>query len=112
MLELVRERRASAGVAAAPPVRLGALERLGRLVAFHLSASTVFLSFVGEAAVALGRLLLRPGRFRWRALFGNIEDAGVNALPIIALLSFMMGVVIAYQGGQQLKAYGLSLIHI
>ncbi|MFZ1860571.1 MAG: MlaE family lipid ABC transporter permease subunit [Candidatus Competibacter sp.] len=109
LLELVRERRASAGVAAAPPVRLGALERLGRLVAFHLSASTVFLSFVGEAAVALGRLLLRPGRFRWRALFGNIEDAGVNALPIIALLSFMMGVVIAYQGGQQLKAYGANI---
>ncbi|HCK82474.1 MAG TPA: hypothetical protein DIC59_13570 [Candidatus Competibacteraceae bacterium] len=109
LLELVRERRASAGVSAAPPARPGGLERLGRLVAFHLSAGTAFLGFVGEAAAALGRLLLRPGRFRWRALFGNIEDAGVNALPIIALLSFMMGVVIAYQGGQQLKAYGANI---
>ncbi|NJM13497.1 MAG: ABC transporter permease [Synechococcaceae cyanobacterium SM1_2_3] len=56
-----------------------------------------------------GRLALHPRRFRWAALFSNIETAGVNALPIIALLSFMLGIVIAYQGGQQLKFYGANI---
>ena len=109
LLDLVQERRASAGVLPPPPPRQSGLERLGRSVAFHLNGALGFLAFIGEAAVALGRLMLHPGRFRWRALFGNIETAGVNALPIIALLSFMMGIVIAYQGGQQLKAYGANI---
>ena len=109
LLDLVKERRASAGAIPPPPRQQSGLERLGRSVVFHLNGALGFLAFIGEAAAALGRLLLHPGRFRWRALFGNIETAGVNALPIIALLSFMMGIVIAYQGGQQLKAYGANI---
>ncbi|MBL8250060.1 MAG: MlaE family lipid ABC transporter permease subunit [Candidatus Competibacter sp.] len=108
LLELVRERLASAGAAGAA-ASVGLLERLGRRIVFHLNSMRAFLSFIGEAAAALLRLLLRPHRFRWRALFGNIEDAGVNALPIVALLAFMLGIVIAYQGGQQLKAYGANI---
>ena len=110
LLELVRERRASAGIVAAaatPP--LGFLERLGRTVVQHFGSAVAFVAFIGEAAMALGRLIVHPSRFRWRALFGNIETAGVNALPIIALLSFMMGVVIAYQGGRQLEFYGANI---
>jgi phospholipid/cholesterol/gamma-HCH transport system permease protein len=109
LLDLVQERRASAGAVPPLPVAQGALERLGRRVGAHARHAIEFLAFVGEAAVALGRLTLHPGRFRWRALLGNIETAGVRALPIIALLSFMMGVVIAYQGGQQLKFYGANI---
>ncbi len=109
LLDLVRERRAAAGEArpARPP--WNGLERLGRWYWHHLGRGVEFLAFVGEAALALGRLALHPGRFRWRALFGNIETAGVHALPIIALLSFMVGVVIAYQGGEQLKFYGANI---
>ena len=109
LLDLVQERRASAGAVPPPPAVQNALERLGRQVAAHARHTIEFLAFIGEAAVALARLAVRPGRFRWRALFGNIETAGVYALPIIALLSFMMGVVIAYQGGQQLKFYGANI---
>lgn len=109
LLDLVRERRASAGAVPSPPLAQGALERLGRRAGSHARHAVEFLAFVGEAATALGRLALHPGRFRWRALFGNVETAGVHALPIIALLSFMMGVVIAYQGGQQLKFYGANI---
>ena len=109
LLDLVRERRAAAGTIPSPPRTQGGLERLGRSVGFYTIRAIGFLAFVGEAATALARLALHPGRFRWRALFGNIETAGVNALPIIALLSFMMGIVIAYQGGQQLKTYGANI---
>ncbi|MBS1247325.1 MAG: hypothetical protein H6R48_114 [Proteobacteria bacterium] len=109
LLDLVRERRASAGAVPPLPVARGALERVGRWVGSRARHTIEFLAFIGEAAVALGRLVVRPGRFRWRALFGNIETAGVHALPIVALLSFMMGMVIAYQGGQQLKFYGANI---
>ncbi|MBZ4192972.1 MAG: MlaE family lipid ABC transporter permease subunit [Candidatus Contendobacter sp.] len=109
LLDLVCDRLATAGSAAAPPPALNSLERLGQQVVFHTIHAADFLAFIGEAAVALGRLALHPGRFRWRALLGNLETAGVNALPIIALLSFMMGIVIAYQGGQQLKTYGANI---
>ena len=109
LLDLVCERLATAGTVTAPPPTLNGLERLGRPVIFHAIRAIEFLAFIGEAAVALGRLALRPSRFRWRALLGNLEAAGVNALPIIALLSFMMGIVIAYQGGQQLKSYGANI---
>ena len=109
LLDLVRERLAAAGTATVKSSPLGRLERLGRWVGLYSVRVLEFVAFIGEAAVALGRLCRHPGRFRWRALFGNIETAGVNALPIIALLSFMMGIVIAYQGGQQLKAYGANI---
>ena len=109
LLDLVRERLATSGSVTASPPTLNGLERLGRSVVFHAIRAIEFLAFIGEAAVALGRLALRPSRFRWRALLGNLETAGVNALPIIALLSFMMGIVIAYQGGQQLKTYGANI---
>ena len=109
LLDLVRERRITAGTLAAGPASSGLLERLGRQLLFHCNSGLTFLSFVGEAAAALAFLMLHPRRFRWRALFGNIETAGVHALPIIALLAFMMGVVIAYQGGQQLQFYGANI---
>jgi len=109
LLDLVRERRANAGRVPPPPKTRSSLENLGRLIVFHTIRAYDFLAFIGEAAAALARLTLHPGRFRWLALFGNIETAGVRALPIIGLLSFMMGIVIAYQGGQQLKTYGANI---
>ncbi|HRX70681.1 MAG: ABC transporter permease [Candidatus Competibacteraceae bacterium] len=109
LLDLVCKRLIADGSVAAPEQRTTVLEQLGRQAVHSLHRGFAFLVFVGEAATALGRLTLQPRRFRWRALFANLETAGVNALPIIALLSFMIGVVIAYQGGQQLKFYGANI---
>lgn len=109
LLDLVRERRAEAGALALPSAPPNPLERLGRALVVGTQDALRFLSFVGEVTVSLIHALWRPSRFRWRALFGNIEDAGVRALPIIALLAFMLGIVIAYQGGQQLKIYGANI---
>ncbi|HRF44144.1 MAG TPA: MlaE family lipid ABC transporter permease subunit [Candidatus Competibacteraceae bacterium] len=108
LLDLVQQRRGS-GAAPPPSKPANFLERMGRETIHHLYGSFTFLVFVGEAATTLGRLILHPSRFRWQALFANLETAGVHALPIIALLSFMIGIVIAYQGGQQLKFYGANI---
>jgi len=64
------------------------------------------LAFLGESSAALGQLLVRPLLIRWRALVRSLELDGFNALPIVGLLSFLMGVVIAYQGAEQLRTFG------
>ncbi|PIE83652.1 MAG: hypothetical protein CSA09_00770 [Candidatus Contendobacter odensis] len=109
LLHLVRERRTDAGSTVPPNRSIGILEKQGHRAIHLLKSAFSFLSFIGEVAIALGKLALKPGRFRWQALFADIETAGVYALPIVGLLAFMMGVVIAYQGGQQLEFYGANI---
>lgn len=109
LLDLVRERQATAGEPPPPTAAQGRLERLGRTAVAQIEQGLAFIGFIGEAALALLKLLKQPSRFRGKSLVGNIEDAGVHALPIIGLLSFLLGIVIAYQGGQLLKTYGANI---
>ena len=67
------------------------------------------LSFVGESTIALVRALMRPRSIRWRALLRIVELDGVRALPITGLLTFLVGVVIAYQGAEQLRKFGTNI---
>jgi len=70
---------------------------------------TGFLAFIGESVLSLLGVVRHPGRVRWQELFDDMWQTGVNALPIVGLLSFLMGVVIAYQGAVQLKLYGANI---
>lgn len=67
------------------------------------------LAFVGESTIAFGRALMRPCSIRWRALLRIVELDGVRALPITGLLTFLVGVVIAYQGAEQLRKFGTNI---
>ncbi len=67
------------------------------------------LSFVGESALTLAASLAHPARLRWRPILYNIRSAGFDALPIVGLLSFLLGVVVAYQGAAQLRQYGANI---
>lgn len=67
------------------------------------------LGFVGEYTVAFAGSLAHPARIRWRPIFYNIRSAGFDALPIVGLLSFLLGVVVAYQGAGQLRQYGANI---
>ncbi len=87
----------------------GFFEQVGRNTVGHLRQNLGFLAFIGELALAAGAQLRRPLRIRWRALLHELEAAGCNALPIVGLLSFLLGVVIAYQGGVQLRYYGANI---
>lgn len=68
-----------------------------------------FLAFVGETVVTLLRAVLNPRRIRWREILADMYETGVKALPIVGLLSFLMGVVMAYLGAVQLKIYGANI---
>jgi phospholipid/cholesterol/gamma-HCH transport system permease protein len=67
------------------------------------------LTFVGETTISIGHSIVHPTRLRWRPVLFNIRTAGFDALPIVGLLSFLLGVVVAYQGADQLRQYGANI---
>lgn len=93
----------------AAPRSAGVTERVGRSTASVFAEALALLAFIGEIAIAWSRCVIHPSRFRWRPILYNIRSAGVDALPIVGLLSFLLGVVVAYQGGDQLKPYGANI---
>ncbi len=84
-------------------------ERVGRNSAAAVEQAVALLSFVGESAMVLAGCVMHPTRFRWRPILYNIRNAGFDALPIVGLLSFLLGVVVAYQGAGQLRQYGANI---
>ncbi len=83
---------------------------IGQYTVIYLNQLIVFLAFVGETAFIFGRSILFPKRIRWRTLFANIQTGGLQALPIVGLMAFLMGIVIAYQAGVQLSRYGANIL--
>ena len=91
------------------PRPLSRLESLGQGTATLLAQGCALLAFIGECTFALGGWLAHPTRIRWRPILYNIRSAGVDALPIVGLLSFLLGIVVAYQGAAQLRLYGANI---
>lgn len=89
--------------------RLGHLGTVGHRTLSALEQLFAFLSFFGAVMARMGRLLLQPWRIRWRSVGADLHASGATALGIIGLLSFLMGVVFAYQGAVQLRAFGASI---
>lgn len=71
-----------------------------------------FLTFTGQIFSESLQWLIRPHTIRVQALVGVLENSGLRALGIIAILAFMIGIVLTYQMGLQLKNYGASLFII
>ena len=67
------------------------------------------ITFIGELLGALGRALLRPGEVRWSDAIRVASFAGVNALPIISLMGFLIGLILAFQSASQLKMVGAEV---
>lgn len=89
--------------------RTGWVERVKRALESRQRAVTHGLAFLGESTIAVGRSLMQPRSIRWRALLRIVEMDGVKALPITGLLTFLVGVVIAYQGAEQLRKFGTNI---
>jgi phospholipid/cholesterol/gamma-HCH transport system permease protein len=85
------------------------LQSLGRRSAASAEQGLALLAFIGEVALVVAASLRHPTRWRGRPILFNIRSAGVDALPIVGLLSFLLGVVVAYQGAAQLRQYGANI---
>jgi phospholipid/cholesterol/gamma-HCH transport system permease protein len=107
------EKPAGAKISRIPPGFRGRLYRIGRasMDAGHQAVS--ILGYLGCVTVESGEAIARPKRnLRIPAIIHQVEETGINALPIVGLLSFLIGVVIAYQGITQLHKFGAELLTI
>ncbi|SMH33203.1 ABC transporter permease [Azospirillum agricola] len=83
--------------------------RTGRTTIEAVREAGDLISFLGLVTITFARLLLKPSRLRLTSVMFHIEQTGLNALPILGLLSFLIGVVLAFQGADQLKRFGAEL---
>ena len=88
------------------------LLRLGAATIFVLREGRDLLNFLGHTTIVLARTALRPTRLRWTAWISHMEQAGLNAMPIVGLISFLIGVVLAYQGADQLARFGAQIFTV
>ncbi len=107
LMQLIAGRVTALNPVAAPAG--GWLAAMGRQSWHALRGLLGMLTFVGECANGLRLLLAHPRRIRWRHILYNLQTAGFEALPITGLLSFLMGIVIAYQGAEQLQRFGANI---
>ena len=89
------------------PWRLGEqVDRLGVLVLHGVGHARQMLEMVGQLVLDLGRLARAPRRGPWRDVSGHLYRMGATALPITALVGFLIGVVLAYLMSLQLRQFG------
>lgn len=88
------------------------VERVGHAVISFFERARSLISFFGLVTVVLVRSLARPGRVRIISLLSHVERIGLDAMPIVGLLSFLIGVVLAYQGADQLRYYGAEIFTV
>lgn len=93
-----------------PPARRGpVIEEFGREAAKIWRDITVQVSFIGETAAAMAYAVRRPDTVRWRDVWRICERVGVDALPIVALISFLLGMILAFQSAIPMKRFGAEI---
>ncbi|MCU0885269.1 MAG: MlaE family lipid ABC transporter permease subunit [Beijerinckiaceae bacterium] len=107
LLDAVRTR--TAVVDRPPRSRLiDMLADIGRTVVLAWHDLVRGVSFIGEVVVAIGRALIRPQRFRWASLINQLEQIAFRGAPIIILITFLVGCIVAQQGIFQLRRFGAT----
>jgi len=98
---------------APPPPRAGPIvafvNNVGRAVFDISRGGRDMVNFLGLTMIVLGRSIAQPWRVRWRSVVVHMQSSGVSALPIVGLVSFLIGIVLAYQGAEQLRRFGAQV---
>jgi phospholipid/cholesterol/gamma-HCH transport system permease protein len=87
-------------------VKEALLERIGETTIETAVSTVETLAFLGEMTAAFGRFLRMKARYRAWDLLLQIQECGAQALPIVTLISFLVGVILAFVGAVQLKQFG------
>ncbi len=83
--------------------------KTGEVFYKYLVSFSQFLNFVGENFYFFLQTLIHPSQIRFKAIIKQIDLSGIRALPIVILTSFLIGLVIAYQGAEQLQQFGANI---
>ncbi len=87
-------------------------ERTGRATVDAAIEGRDLVSFLGHSVIAIARAIAQPRRIRFISLFHHIERAGLNAMPIVGLISFLIGIVMTFQSADQLEKFGASIFTV
>lgn len=82
---------------------------LGRTVVGERRQIQATLAYLGRLVVHLLRVLARPRRLRLRDISHHMYETGIHAIPIVALIAFLISIVLAYQGASQLARFGATV---
>jgi len=85
------------------------LARIGNATIAAALGAREMITFVGEASLALARAAVGRARFRRVDLLLNIQQAGASALGIVSLISFLVGLILAFVGAMQLRQFGAQI---
>ena len=86
------------------------IEYMGRRLLHAINGAIALIDYVGEFTLAIVWGVFNPKRLRWKDAFRVMETTGINALPIVTLIGFLMGIILAFQGTIPLKRYGAELL--
>jgi phospholipid/cholesterol/gamma-HCH transport system permease protein len=112
LIEQIRARRGAAPLPHPIPPHhtlVGFVARIGEITIEILRRAYSILGFGGLVSITVATLFRRPGRLRMTATLVQMEKTGLDAIPIVGLLSFLIGVVMAYQGADQLRRFGAEI---
>ena len=84
--------------------------RLGKLSLKAWASTVAVVEFVGLCTLSVGRFLTGRARFRPKDLWVSIQECGVEAIPIVTLISFLIGMILAFVGNVQLTNFGANLL--
>ena len=85
------------------------LENLGKITKVVFSDTILFIEFVGSLFANLTKALFKPSILRWADFPALFLSTGVNAAPIVALIVFLIGLILGFQGAVQLKQFGADI---
>ena len=109
LLALVHERMAAPAVGVAPSRHLGLLQHLGRATVKLSRTLRAHRSFIGQVALETLAVLRRPHLFRLRETVSQFESVVLDGIPIVALMTLLIGVVFAYLLGIQARQFGAGI---
>ncbi|HEX4524066.1 MAG TPA: MlaE family lipid ABC transporter permease subunit [Casimicrobiaceae bacterium] len=89
--------------------RINVIAEIGRAAAITGRDIRAQVAFIGETAAALWQAAKYPARVRWKDVWYTCEQVGVNALPIVALISFLLGIILAFQAAVPMRQFGAEL---
>jgi len=92
-----------------PPRTIGLTVRIGEQTLEVLSDVRALLAFAGEVILGVWEGLRKPRRIRWRETWLYMERTGLDAVPIVSLISFLMGLITAFQAAVQLTQFGADI---
>lgn len=95
-----------------PPYFLAALNALGEFLVRKGEQICQMIGFLGWVLVMLGKELARPWKMRWTSIVFHMDQIGLMAVPIVGLLTFLIGLVVMYMGAQQLSRFGAGVLSI